>query len=276
MTSLDTTAALPIAARRPAGGLLLALGDVFKRSIALILFFAAWELIPRTGLLDTTFLPPFSDVLARLAEMLASGELPSNIAASLGRSLAGLAIAVAFSVPLGLAIGWYTRLGELLNPLLEIFRNTAPLALLPVFILILGLGEISKITMVTYACVWPVLLNTISAVRQVDPLLVRSARSMGLNSSRLFLKVVLPASVPTIFTGIRLAGASSLLVLIAAEMAGAQLGLGYLVSAAQFNFQIATMYAGIITLSLIGLLFNGFLRWLEHRLTRWSPSHAGR
>lgn len=246
-------------------------GRVFRRGIAIATFLALWEIVPRIGVLDTTFLPPVSEVLSTLAAMLASGELLIHIAASLQRSLGGLAIAVVLSVPLGLLIGWYARLDEVLSPLLEIFRNTAALALLPVFILILGLGEVSKVSMVVYACVWPILLNTISAVRHVDPLLIRSGRSMGLSSARLFRAVVLPASLPTIFTGVRLAGASSLLVLIAAEMAGASAGLGFLVSVSQFNFQIPAMYAGIITLSLVGLIFNGLLQQLERRLTGWAP-----
>lgn len=247
------------------------LARLFTRSAAILAFLGLWELVPRLELLDTTFLPPFSEVFATLIAMLRTGELLTNIAASLSRSLSGLAIAVLLAVPLGLAIGWYRRLGDVLSPLLEIFRNTAALALLPVFILILGLGEVSKISMVLYACIWPILLNTISAVRNVDPLLIKSARSMGLGAGPLFRKVVLPASLPTIFTGIRLAGASSLLVLIACEMAGAQAGLGHLVSVSQFNFQIPAMYAGIITLSLVGLAVNGLLQRLERRLTRWAP-----
>jgi NitT/TauT family transport system permease protein len=246
----------------------------FTRSIAIIGFIAVWEIVPRLGLMDTTFLPPFSEVIAKLLELLVSGDMVANILASLYRSLAGLTLAVLLSVPLGLLIGWYGRLGDILSPLLEIFRNTAALALLPVFILILGLGETSKISMVLYACVWPILLNTISAVRNVDPLLIKSARSMGLTQTTLFLKVVLPASLPTIFTGVRLAGASSILVLIACEMAGAREGLGYLVNFAQFNFQIPTMYAGIIMLSAVGLTFNYILLSLERRLTRWKPERA--
>jgi len=246
----------------------------FTRSIAIIGFIAVWEIVPRLGLMDTTFLPPFSEVIAKLLELLVSGDMVANILASLYRSLAGLTLAVLLGVPLGLLIGWYGRLGDILSPLLEVFRNTAALALLPVFILILGLGETSKISMVLYACVWPILLNTISAVRNVDPLLIKSARSMGLTQTTLFLKVVLPASLPTIFTGVRLAGASSILVLIACEMAGAREGLGYLVNFAQFNFQIPTMYAGIIMLSVVGLTFNYILLSLERRLTRWKPERA--
>jgi NitT/TauT family transport system permease protein len=201
--------------------------------------------------------------------MAVSGELTAHLFASAGRALTGFAIAIAIGVPVGLFIGWYRSLGDILNPLLELFRNTAPLALLPVFVLVLGMGETSKISMVVYSCLWPVVLNTVSGVRNVDPLLIRSARSMGLSPLKLFRKVVLPAAVPTVFTGIRVAGAYSILVLIAAEMVGAKAGLGYLVNYSQFTFEIPKMYAGIVTLSLLGLVFNHAVVLVERRLTAW-------
>ena len=193
----------------------------------------------------------------------------SNTTASLTRALSGFGLAVVIAVPLGLLIGWYRRVADLLGPLLELFRNTAALALLPVFVLLLGIGETSKISIVFYACAWPILLNTISAVRTVDPTLLRLARSMNLPPYRVFQKVILPASVPTNFTGIRLAGATSKLVLVAAEMVGAKAGLGYLVNAAQSNVAIPQMYAGIVSISVVGVVFNQALVALERRFTAW-------
>jgi NitT/TauT family transport system permease protein len=172
-------------------------------------------------------------------------------------------------IPLGLLIGWYPLAAELLSPVFVIFLNTAAIALLPVFTLILGIGETSKITIIVYASLWPILYNTISGVRAVDPLLIKSARSLGLSPLRLFQKVILPAAVPTIFTGIRLAGAASILVLVTTEMVGAKAGLGYLILNSQFNFQIPAMYAGILTVSVIGVLFNYLLSSLERRFSTW-------
>jgi NitT/TauT family transport system permease protein len=150
-----------------------------KRSLVLLVLLALWEAIPRLGLADPTFLPPFSEVIAAGWQLAQSGELYDDVAASLLRALSGFLISVVLIVPLGLAVGWYARLGDLLNQFIEVCRNTAPLALLPVFILLLGIGELSKVTMVVYSCAWPLLLNTIAAVKQVDPLLVKSARTMG-------------------------------------------------------------------------------------------------
>ncbi|TJZ73712.1 ABC transporter permease [Rhodococcus oryzae] len=242
---------------------------VLKPSLAIGLFLLLWELAPRLGLVDKVFLPPFSVVAGAFGDLAASGELWNHASASLSRALTGFAVAIAIAIPLGVAIAWYRPVAEFVNPILELLRNTAALALLPVFVLVLGIGETSKVALVIYASTFPILLNTISGVRTVDPLLVKSALSLGLTPIRLFQKVILPAAVPTIFTGIRMAAASSILVLIAAEMVGAKAGLGYLITASQYNFQIPKMYAGIIAISLLGLVFNGILILAERRLSRW-------
>jgi NitT/TauT family transport system permease protein len=250
-------------------GKLLAFG---KRSFLVLVLLAIWEVAPRLGWADPTFLPPFSDVIAAGWQLGQSGELYDDVAASLLRALSGFLISVLLFVPLGLAIGWYTRLGDLLSQSIEVCRNTAPLALLPVFILLLGIGELSKITMVIYSCAWPLLLNTIAAVRQVDPLLVKSARTMGASPQQVFRKVILPAALPTIFVGIRLASASAMLVLVASEMVGAKAGLGYLIIYSQYSFLIPQMYFGILGITVIGLAFNAVLEALEARLMRWKAS----
>lgn len=244
------------------------------KSAAVILFLALWELGPTYLASDSTrvFLPPLHEVLSAGAGLISTGALQSHIAASLTRSAAGFSIAVVLGISLGLVIAWYRPLHSFLNPLLELFRNTAALALLPVFTLLLGIGEESKITIVAFAAFFPVLLNTIAGVRTVDPLLVRAARSLGLRSPALFRKVILPSAVPTIFTGIRMAGTSAILVLIAAEMVGAKAGLGYLITNAQNSFLIPQMYAGILTVSLLGLLVNVLLVTAERHFSRWRTS----
>ncbi|WP_371618432.1 ABC transporter permease [Streptomyces sp. NBC_00454] len=264
-----SSASAPTSIPAPALRVLHALRAVALRSAAILALLAVWEAAPRLGLVDATFLPPVSEVAKAWWELLGDGQLAEHTQASLVRSFGGFGIAVAVAVPLGLLIGWYRPVALLLGPLLEVFRNTAALALLPVFVLLLGIGETSKISIVVYACVWPILLNTISAVGNADPTLVRLARSMDLSTPRLFQKVILPASVPAIFTGIRLAGAVSILVLVAAEMIGAKAGLGYLINASQFNFAIPQMYAGIVTISAIGLAFNQLLVAVERRLSLW-------
>ncbi|WP_194814867.1 ABC transporter permease [Nocardia sp. XZ_19_385] len=240
-----------------------------KPVLAIAAFLLLWQFAPAAGLVDEVFLPPFTVVAEAFADLVRSGEMWNHVSTSLGRSVTGFGFALTIAVPLGIAIAWYKPVSELLNPILELFRNTAALALLPVFVLILGIGETSKVALVFYASSFPILLNTITGVRTVDPLLVKSAVSLGLKPIRLFQKVILPAAIPSIFTGLRMAAASSILVLLAAEMVGARAGLGYLITAAQQNFQIPDMYAGILAISLLGLTFNGLLVTLERRFSRW-------
>ncbi|PNH85537.1 ABC transporter permease [Arthrobacter sp. AFG20] len=245
---------------------------------AIILFLLLWELGPTYLAPASTrvFLPPLHEVLEALGTLIGNGQLQNHLAASLSRSASGFGIAVVTAVALGLLVAWYGALDRFLNPLLEVFRNTAALALLPVFTLLLGIGETSKISIVAYAAFFPVLLNTIAGVRTVDPLLVRAARSLGLSNFQLFQKVILPSAVPTIFTGIRMAGTSSILVLIAAEMVGAKAGLGYLIVNSQMSFLIPDMYAGILTVSLLGLLVNYLLVGVERHFSRWRTAVGSR
>lgn len=239
------------------------------RSALLLSLLFLWEAAPRIGLVDVAFLPPFSEVLRAGWELAASGQLYDHVEASLLRAVTGFAIAMVVFVPLGLAIGWYRGVGHALRQIIEVMRNTAPLALLPVFILLLGIGEVSKVAIVIYSCAWPLLLNTIAAVKQVDPLLIKSARTMGATPTQLFAKVILPASLPTIFVGVRLASAAAMLVLIASELVGAKAGLGYLIVYGQYNFLIPQMYFGVLSITAIGLLANYGLEALERRFTRW-------
>ena len=245
---------------------------IFKRSIAIILFLLLWESLPRLGVVSSAFLPPLSTVLDTAWQLYQSGQLGTHFLASIRRSIVGFVLALAIAIPLGLIIGWYKLIAETLNPLLELFRNTTALALMPLFILFLGIGETSKISLLVYACTWPILLNTITGVQTVDPLLIKSARTMGLKPYQLFRKVILPASVPTIFVGIRLAGAISILALVAVEMFGAKAGLGYLIIYSQFSFEIPQMFVGILVITLVGLSFNYILIGFEKYFTKWKKN----
>jgi NitT/TauT family transport system permease protein len=244
-------------------------GRVGRGLLGMAFLALIWEFVPRLGLVNSYFLPPLHTVLDAWWSMVKDGELFTHLRASLVRSATGFAIATVVAIPLGAAVAWYRPMREILTPPLEVFRNTAALALLPAFTLILGIGETSKIAIVTYACFFPILLSTISGVATVDPQLLRSAKVLGLSPVATFRKVVFPAAVPTIFTGIRISGASAILVLIAAELIGATAGLGFLINYAEMNFLIPKMYAGILTTTLVGLAVNCGLVALERRFSRW-------
>lgn len=237
--------------------------------VGLLVLVAVWEVTPRLELLNPVFVPPLSEDLKALWRLIETGELWKHLSASLIRSGAGFGLALATAIPLGTAIAWYTPVREVTTPVLEVFRNTAALALLPVFMLVFGIGETSKVAIVLFACFFPILLSTIGGVQNVDVQLLRAARVLGLSPLETFRKIVFPAAVPTIFTGIRISGAAAILVLIAAEMIGATAGLGYLINYSNNNFLIPQMYAAIIATTVIGLLVNYALVALERRFQRW-------
>lgn len=247
---------------------------LLESSIAIFIFLILWEIFPRTGIVNRTFLPPISEILVYLANSIYSGELQRHIIISLTRSSAGFALSVLIAVPLGIALGWFKEFERYVDPLIQTFRQTSAFALFPLFILFFGIGEISKIAIIFYGAQWPILLNTISGVKNVDPLLIKSARSMGVSRLDLFRKVVLPAALPTILTGIRLAAAFAILIIVAAEMMGASSGLGYILMNSQYNFDILKMYSAIIILALIGLTVNYILVWFERKITGWKQELA--
>ncbi|WP_354677903.1 ABC transporter permease [Cupriavidus plantarum] len=246
-----------------------ALGDRALGIVGIIGFLLLWELVPRLGIVSEAYLSPPSQIIVTIWQLIGSGELWKHLAASLQRSLWGLLTAIGLGVTLGLLMGWFKRFEAIVDPILQLFRQTSAFALFPVFILFLGIGELSKVAIIFWASFWPVLLSTISGVRQVDRLLIDSARSMGASQLFVFTKVVLPAASPSIFTGIRLAGTYCITALVAAEMIGAHSGLGFLTLNSQEVFQIPTMYAGILLLALLGLALNYVLALIERRLTRW-------
>ncbi len=238
------------------------------------MLFILWEILPDAGLVDQTFFSPPSKIVQALYGFVSSGEIWVHVASSIQRSLWGLGLAISLGIGLGIFLGWFKRLEEVLDPLLQSFRQLPSLALFPVFILFFGIGEVSKVTIIFWSSVWPILLNTISAVQNVDKILIDSAKSLGASRSFIFLKVVLPAAVPGIMTGIRLGGAHSVVALVAAEMIGAEAGLGFLVFYSQETFKVPNMFAAIVSLAIVGLFLNYFLIFVESRLTKWKSSSS--
>jgi NitT/TauT family transport system permease protein len=240
-----------------------------KGMAIVMIFFAVWEVLPRTGLVQAMFLPPATTVVRAWIDLLSSGELLKHIVISLQRVAAGFGLSLAIIIPLGCLIGWYRSFERFIDPLVQAFRQTSALALFPIFILFFGIGEFSKIGMVFWAAQWPILLGTISGIRNVDPLLVDVARTLGIKDLKLFIRIILPAAFPSIMTGIRLGAGASFLVLVAAEMIGAKSGLGFMIINAQYNFEIPQMYSAILTISLLGMAVNYLLVWIEKKAMAW-------
>jgi len=240
-----------------------------QRLLAIIVFLLIWEIAPRIGLADPVFIPPVSAVFSALGDLILSGELLKHTTISLQRAFTGFAVASVLAIPLGFMVGWFRIVEKYIDPLLQTIRQLPVLAMFPVFILLFGIGEVSKIVIIALACFWSIFMNTVSGVKNVDPLLVKSARSMGVSDIEMFKKVVLPAATPSIFTGLRYGGTVALILLVAAEMLGAKSGLGYAVNNWQLLFLIPEMFAAIITLTLLGLVVNYILVWLEKKASYW-------
>lgn len=239
-----------------------------------IAFLALWQVSSTRGWINPAVFPPLDVILAALWDSLASGALLDDIAISLQRAGIAFAAAVVIGIPLGLFMGQVRAVEQALDPLLQFFRQTSALALYPIFILLLGLGEMSKVFVIFWATLFPVLLATIGGVKEVDGKLIEMARTYGAGRLTTFRRVILPAAVPAIFVGLRLSATTALLLLIAAEMIGANKGIGFQVMNAQYNFQVPLMFAAILLLALLGLLANAVLVLLQKKLCRWSQPNA--
>jgi len=248
-------------------------GKLWESSIAVLVIVILWEALPSLGIIWTGALPPLSAVLKALWTMTINGMIWHHFSISIFRSLSGFVLACAVGLPLGLLLGRSKLMFELFDPLIVFCRNTAVLALYPVFILIFGFAEFSKIAIIFWGAIWPILLNTMDGVRKVDPILIKAAKSMSISEFSLFRKVILPYSLPAIYTGFRLSATRAVVILVAAEMLGARAGLGFLVFSTQNSNLIPEMYAAILVLIALGLTLNSGLTRLEKKATFWKPAN---
>ncbi|MBZ9962293.1 ABC transporter permease [Mesorhizobium sp. B292B1B] len=248
------------------------LARLLSRYGVLLGFLALWQAAASGGWVNAAVLPPIDMIVVALWKGLAGGSLLGDVAISLQRAGLAFAAAATVAIPLGLVMGQVRSVETALDPILQLFRQTSALALYPVFILLLGLGEASKVFVIFWATLFPLLLNTISGVKEVDPKLLEMARVYGARRLTIFRRVVLPGAVPSIFVGLRLGATTALLLLIASEMIGANKGIGFQVMNAQYNFQIPLMFASIVILAALGLIANQVLVSLQRRLCRWSSS----
>lgn len=248
--------------------------DWAARYGSLIALAVLWQVSASLGWINPAVIPPLDRVVEALWKGFVSGPLLRDLSISLQRSGIAFIAAVAIGLPVGLLMGQARIIERTLDPILQLFRQTSALALYPVFILLLGLGETSKIFVIFWATLFPILLATIGGVKQVDVKLVEMARVYGAGRLKIFQSVVLPASLPQIFVGLRLSATTALLLLIAAEMIGANSGIGFQVMNAQYNFQIPLMFAAILLLAALGLVANFILERLQRYLCRWASLKA--
>ncbi|MBX9843385.1 MAG: ABC transporter permease [Xanthobacteraceae bacterium] len=241
-----------------------AIGVVF---IALVLIL--WEAAAASEVFPPMSFPRISSIMSTWWQLAVSGELLGEVLPSLWRMFAGYFIGVVIGVLLGLLMGYIRFFYNLLEPITEVLRPIPSPAYLPIVILFLGIDDEMKIFMVAFASVFPVLLNTYSGVRSVDPIQLQTARTFGVSGWKLLTQIVLPASSPYIFTGMRISLAVALIVMVISEMVAASNGIGYFILSAQRGFKIRDMFAGVITLAVLGYILNRLFLFIENRVLAW-------
>jgi NitT/TauT family transport system permease protein len=230
---------------------------------------AVWQILPEAGIIDRHFIPPVSDAIRRFIAEWGSAPFYADLAATLFRIVGGFALAAAIGIPAGLAMGYWIIGYNMFSLTIDVIRPLPTTALVPIAALIFGLGNGMHIFVVVLATTVPILLATIDGVRNVDPLLVDTARTLGQSTSRIFRTVLLPAAMPSIATGLRVAVAIALIVGISSEMMLSTDGLGKRVVYAQRMLQIPDLYAGVITLAVLGFALNRACLFAESRLIGW-------
>lgn len=259
----------------------------FARSLVVpVLAVALWEGLCRAGAVSPLVLPPPSRVLLRwiayagplepfdparsgLIAWALSGEMPIDAASSLLRVAGGFAIGAGLALPLGLVMGTRPLLYELLNPVLQLLRPIPPIAYVPLAIFWFGLGNPPALFLISLGAFFPVLMNTIAGVRSVDAIYVRAARNLGAGDWALFRRVMLPASMPHILTGVRVGIGVAFIVVIVAEMIAVNAGLGYRILEAREYFWSDKIIAGMITIGLAGLGIDLAMNRLNGWVLRW-------
>ena len=229
----------------------------------------AWEIGARTGIVSTLALPPLSEVVVSWFDLLKSGELITNGAASLWRAVAGLSLAIVVGAALGIFMAWWRPVNVLLSPLVEMFYPMPKSALIPVTVLWLGFGNGSKILLIFLGCMLPVTIGAYNGARSSEQVLVWSARSMGANRLRMLWDVVVPSAMPELLNGIRTALALSFILLVTSELIVAQSGLGYLIGFLGANGSYDAMFAVVLTVAFLGFAADRGYLAVMNRMLRW-------
>lgn len=277
MASDSRSGANPSVETAKSSGIGFLLNDTFSTSLlsvlSILVLIACWALLSMSGILPPGYLPTpleISDDFKNLATRGYKGvSLVDHIEISLFRALSGFFLGVLFGVPLGLVTG-FTKIGNAIaSPIMAFVRPIPPIAFIPMVVLYFGLGEIGKVVLIFWTAFNYVHVNAHSGAANVPQAYMRAAKSLGLTRWQQFFRVIFPAAIPQIFTGLRVAMALSWAVVVAAELTGAQEGLGYMISDAALTFRIPTVFIGIAIIGAIGLLLNLAIEYLEARIVHW-------
>ena len=228
-----------------------------------------WELGARVAPGYRLYLPPISSVIGALGQLIISGAVGRHLLATLERFLAGYLIAAAIGVTLGILLGYFQPLHNLLGILIELLRPMPSVAIIPVAILTLGIGDSMIVAVTVYAGVWSILINTIDGVRHIESTLVDTGRTFGLSRSRILWQIILPGASPYIVTGLRIALSIALILVTTAEMIAGGKGMGFYILDEERSMNSANMYAGIVIVAALGYTLNRLFLALEGRVMKW-------
>lgn len=248
-------------------------GTVVISSATLLVLITLWLLATHYQIASPLFLPSPSEVATQTvvvaSEGYANGTLLDHILASLGRITVSLAFGIGIGVPVGLIMGLNRWAKGILSVPIDIYWGLPPLAYLPLLIIWLGIGEASKILLLSLSAFAPICYAAQAGVRSVPQERINAARSLGASASQVFVTIVLPSALPEILTGVRIAIGASLSTLVAAELIAAQSGLGYMIMSASNFLATDVVFVGLIVIAILAFAFTAGMRWLEHRFVPW-------
>jgi ABC-type nitrate/sulfonate/bicarbonate transport system permease component len=236
-----------------------------------IALFVLWELAAQTHVIDTRFFPAPSSIAGTFGTMLANGTLLSNTLTTLARLAIGIVAGGVPALLIGLAMGLYRPIYAVVDPLISATYPIPKSAILPLILLVFGLGEASKIAMVAIGMFYPVVINTAAGVRQIDRMYFDVGRNFGARGWAVFRTIAFPGALPVIMTGVKLGAGLGLILIAIAEMVGAQSGLGFLIWNAWQVLQVNVMYVGLITIAVIGFVLTVLLNEVERLLIPARP-----
>ncbi len=228
-----------------------------------------WELGARATPKLQLYFPPISQIVSALGESLLTGLITEHLLITTGRFFGGYCLAALLAVTLGVVLGYSRFLHSLLATAIELLRPMPSVAIIPVAILLLGLGDSMIVAVTVYASLWPVLINTIDGVRLIEPTLVDTGRTFGLTRRQILWRIVLPGASPYIVTGLRIGLSIALILVTTAEMVAGSKGLGFFILDQERAMNSANMYGGIVVVALLGYLLNRLFLFLEARAMHW-------
>lgn len=231
-----------------------------------------WELVAQAGLINPLIVPPLSRILRVFSELVWSGQIPLQVFVSMKRAAAGYVMAAIICIPLGILMGLSQSVYRLFEVIVEMLRPVPPPVMIPVAMLFFGLEDEMKIFVIFFSCAWPILLNALDGARNVDRVLLNTARTFGLSQWKIIWKVILPASSPQIVTGLKVSLPIMLILVVISEMVGSTDGIGYFILDSQRRFRVAQMYAGMLTLAILGYTLNQLFNLLYKLMMPW---HVG-